>query len=133
MKHIFPLIYRFTFLLALLFVNSVDAKTQIINLTIANQEVNFTGTPAQAITVNNQIPGPVLHLKEGQPVVINVYNRLKVGTSVHWHGLLVPWQMDGVSGVSQAPITPGSVFHYRFTPHQSGTYWYHAHNGFQEH
>lgn len=132
MKRIISLIYCFSCLLALLFVDSVDAKTQVINLIVANQQVNFTGKPSQAIAVNNQIPGPVLHLKEGQPVVINVYNQLKVGTTIHWHGLIVPWQMDGVSGISQAPIPPGSVFHYRFTPHQSGTYWYHAHNGFQE-
>lgn len=132
MNRIISLTYSLILLFASLFVNSVEAKTQIINLTVDNQQVNFTGTPAQAIAVNNQIPGPILHLKEGQPVVINVYNRLKVGTTIHWHGLIVPWQMDGVSGVSQEPIAPGSVFHYRFTPRQSGSYWYHAHDGFQE-
>ena len=132
MNRIIQLIYSFTLILALLFVNQAEAKTQLINLIVAYKQVNFTGTPAQAIAVNNQIPGPILHLKEGQPVIINVYNRLNKGTSVHWHGLIVPWQMDGVSGVSQKPIPPGGVFHYRFTPHQSGTYWYHAHDGFQE-
>jgi FtsP/CotA-like multicopper oxidase with cupredoxin domain len=128
MNRIIGLILIFSLLPA----NPVEAKTQHINLIVAYKEVNFTGTPARAIAVNNEIPGPILHLKEGQPVVLNVYNRLNVGTSLHWHGLLVPWQMDGVSGVSQKPILPGGIFHYRFTPHQSGTYWYHAHNGFQE-
>lgn len=132
MKQMIRLIYSLFFSLALLFVSSVEAKTQHINLFVAYKGVNFTGTPAQAIAVNNQIPGPTLHLKKGQPVVINVYNRLNKGTSIHWHGLIVPWQMDGVSGVSQKPIPPGGVFHYRFTPLQSGTYWYHAHDGFQE-
>lgn len=132
MKHIVTLAYSFILSFVLLFVNPAEAKTQIINLTVAYKQVNFTGTPAQAISVNNQIPGPTLHLKEGQPVLINVFNRLNVGTTIHWHGLLVPWQMDGVSGVSQQPIPPGGFFQYRFTPHQSGSYWYHAHDGFQE-
>ncbi len=133
MNGIIPLAYRLTLILALLFINQAEAKTQVINLTVAYKQVNFTGTPAQAIAVNNQIPGPTLHLKEGQPVIINVYNRLNKGASIfHWHGLLVPWQMDGVSGVSQQPIMPGDIFQYRFTPHQSGSYWYHAHDGLQE-
>lgn len=132
MSRIFYLIYNLIFIFALFFTYPVAAKTQRINLIVDYKTVNFTGTPAQAIAVNNQIPGPLLHLKEGQPVIINVYNRLNKGTSIHWHGLFVPWQMDGVSGVSQKPIPPGGVFHYRFTPHQSGTYWYHAHDGFQE-
>lgn len=132
MKRIIRLVYGIALTLALLFVNQADAKTQVINLTVAYKQVNFTGTPAVAIAVNNQIPGPVLHFKEGQAVIINVYNRLNVGTSIHWHGLLVPWQMDGVSGVSQQPIPPGGVFQYHFTPHQSGSYWYHAHTGLQE-
>lgn len=121
-----------TSFLILFFTAPVEAKTQRINLIVAYKQVNFTGKPTQAIAVNNQIPGPLLHLKEGQPVIINVYNRLNKGTSIHWHGLIVPWQMDGVSGVSQQAIPPGGVFQYRFTPHQSGTYWYHAHDGFQE-
>ncbi|MFZ0219567.1 MAG: multicopper oxidase domain-containing protein [Candidatus Aquirickettsiella sp.] len=126
------LAYSLILILALLFVKPVEAKTQLINLTVAYKQVDFNASPARAIAVNNQIPGPILHLKEGQPVVINVYNRLNIGTSIHWHGLLVPWQMDGVSGISQKPIPPGGIFHYQFTPHQSGSYWYHAHTGFQE-
>lgn len=110
MKPIVTLVYSFTLSFALLFVNPAEAKTQIINLTVAYKQVNFTGTPVQTISVNNQVPGPILHLKEGQPVLINVYNRLNVGTTLHWHGLLVPWQMDGVSGVSQQPIPAGGFF-----------------------
>lgn len=132
MNGIIPLAYRLTLILTLLFINQAEAKTQVINLTVAYKQVNFTGTPAQAIAVNNQIPGPTLHLKEGQPVIINVSNRLNKGTSIHWHGLLVPWQMDGVTGVSQQAIPTGEAFQYRFTPHQSGSYWYHAHDGLQE-
>jgi len=120
----------FGFLL-LLTVN-VYAAHRVVNLIISYKTVNFTGTPAQAIAVNNQIPAPTLHFKEGDEVTINVYNHLNVGTSLHWHGLLVPWQMDGVAGISQTAIPPGSVFHYHFKLYQCGTYWYHAHMSLQE-
>jgi FtsP/CotA-like multicopper oxidase with cupredoxin domain/uncharacterized protein involved in copper resistance len=128
-------IIRYSGILAiplLLMLTQANAKIRVINLTVAYKRVNFTATPARGIAVNNQIPGPTLHLEEGEPVIINVHNQLDVGTSIHWHGLLVPWQMDGVTGISQTAIQPGGVFHYRFTPHQSGTYWYHAHTGLQE-
>lgn len=115
-----------------LLINSAYAAHRIINLTVGYKTVNFTGIPAQAIAVNNQIPAPTLHFKEGDQVTINVYNHLNVGTSVHWHGLLVPWQMDGVTGINQTAIPPGGSFQYQFTLYQSGTYWYHAHKGFQE-
>ncbi|HQS84487.1 MAG TPA: multicopper oxidase domain-containing protein [Alphaproteobacteria bacterium] len=113
-------------------INTVFADDQTINLTISYKAVNFAGKSVKAIAVNNQIPGPTLHLKEGDEVTINVHNKLDKGTTIHWHGLLVPWNMDGVEGVSQEPIPPGSVFQYQFTLKQSGTYWYHAHAGFQE-
>lgn len=118
-------------LLCLLAVNAYAAQ-RVVNLTVGYKTVNFTGTPAKAIAVNNQIPAPTLHFKEGDQITINVYNHLNVGTSIHWHGLLLPWQMDGVAGISQKAIPPGGVFHYRFTLYQSGTYWYHAHEEFQE-
>ncbi|WP_457608312.1 multicopper oxidase domain-containing protein, partial [Legionella pneumophila] len=85
-----------------------------VNLVVAYKTVNFAGKPRRAIAVNGQIPAPTLHFKEGDDVTINVYNHLDEGTSIHWHGLLVPWQMDGVDEVSQKPIPPGGVFHYRF-------------------
>jgi CopA family copper-resistance protein len=103
-----------------------------VNLVAAYKTVNFAGKLRKAIAVNNQIPAPTLHFKQGDHVTINVYNHLDKGTSIHWHGIILPWQMDGVEGVSQKIIPPGGVFHYRFTLRQSGTYWYHAHADVQE-
>ncbi|KTD19217.1 multicopper oxidase domain-containing protein [Legionella jordanis] len=111
---------------------STPVKTQIIDLTVGYKEVQFTGQRRLAVAVNNQIPGPTLHFKEGERVQINVHNHLNKGTTIHWHGLLVPWQMDGVEHVTQQAIPPGGVFHYEFTPLQAGTYWYHAHSDAQE-
>ncbi len=108
------------------------ASNPVVNLDIAYKTVNYTGKTTKAIAINGEVPGPTLHFKEGDHVTINVTNHLNEGTSVHWHGLIVPWQMDGVSGVSQNPIPPGGTFHYKFTLLQSGTYWYHAHAGLQE-
>lgn len=107
-------------------------REKVINLVISYKIVNLAGKPVKKIAVNNQIPGPTLHFKQGDHVTINVYNRLDQGTTIHWHGLLVPWQMDGVEGVTQEPIPPNGVYHYQFTLYQSGTYWYHAHAGLQE-
>lgn len=109
-----------------------QAQDRIVNLNVGYKTVNFAGKKEQAIAVNNQIPGPTLQFKEGDHVIINVYNHLDRGTSIHWHGLIVPWKMDGVEGVTQKPIPPGGVFHYIFTLHQFGTYWYHAHSELQE-
>ncbi|KTC66386.1 copper efflux ATPase (plasmid) [Legionella adelaidensis] len=111
---------------------AIPASTRIINLVVAYKWVKYAGRLRRAISVNNQIPAPTLHFKEGESVEINVFNRLDKGTSIHWHGILVPWQMDGVENVSQKAIPPSGVFHYRFTLHQSGTYWYHAHADVQE-
>ncbi|MGB6976427.1 MAG: multicopper oxidase domain-containing protein [Gammaproteobacteria bacterium] len=120
------------FILNLLWFPYAFAADRTVNLVVSNKTVNFAGKPIKAIAVNNQIPGPTLHFKEGDNVTINVYNHLSKGTTIHWHGLLVPWQMDGVEGVTQKAIPPGGVFHYQFTLKQSGTYWYHSHAGFQE-
>jgi FtsP/CotA-like multicopper oxidase with cupredoxin domain len=111
---------------------SILAQNRIVNLSIAYKVVNFTGKKVKAIAINNQIPGPTLHFKEGDTVTINVHNHINRSTSLHWHGIILPWRMDGVPGVSQQPIAPGGVFHYHFTLHQFGTYWYHAHKDFQE-
>jgi CopA family copper-resistance protein len=105
---------------------------RVVNLFVSYKMVNFSGQWRKAIAVNNQIPAPTLHFKEGDHVTINVYNQLDKGTSVHWHGIIVPWQMDGVTNVTQKAIPPGGVFHYHFTLYQSGTYWYHAHAEAQE-
>jgi CopA family copper-resistance protein len=103
-----------------------------IDLVVAQTPVNFTGRPRMAVTINGSIPGPTLRLREGDDVTIRVTNQLTKTTSIHWHGLLVPYQMDGVPGISYAGIAPGETFVYRFKLQQSGTYWYHSHSGMQE-
>lgn len=101
-------------------------------LEIGETPVNYTGRSRLATTVNGSVPGPVLRWKEGRTVTLRVTNRLKVPTSIHWHGILVPFQMDGVPGISFPGIAPGETFVYRFPVRQSGTYWYHSHSGYQE-
>ncbi|MHB1272623.1 MAG: copper resistance system multicopper oxidase [Rhodanobacter sp.] len=101
-------------------------------LEIGETLVNFTGATRMATTVNGQVPGPILRWKEGSTVTLRVTNRLRVPTSIHWHGILLPFQMDGVPGISFPGIAPGETFVYRFPVRQSGTYWYHSHSGFQE-
>nr|WP_232051901.1 multicopper oxidase domain-containing protein [Aquicella siphonis] len=112
--------------------SSLFAASREINLVVDYKAVDFTGKYRTAIAVNHQIPAPILHFREGDEVTINVYNRLNEETAIHWHGILVPWQMDGVLGISQKGIQPGQSFRYHFTLNQSGTYWYHAHAGLQE-
>jgi CopA family copper-resistance protein len=102
------------------------------DLRIGDTPVNFTGTPRSAITVNGSLPAPVLRWREGTTVTLRVTNTLPVATSIHWHGILLPFQMDGVPGISFRGIEPGQTFVYRFPVKQSGTYWYHSHSGFQE-
>jgi len=102
------------------------------DLVIAESPVNFTGKPRMATTINGSIPAPTLHWKEGDTVMIRVTNTLREATSIHWHGIVLPFQMDGVPGVSFAGIAPGTTFTYRFKVEQSGTYWYHSHSGTQE-
>ena len=103
------------------------------NLSIGEKTVNYGGHATEAVAVNGQIPGPTLHFKEGEDVVIHVTNTLKTTSSIHWHGMLVPAAMDGVPGLNGFDgIKPGETFTYRFTIRQSGTYWYHAHSGMQE-
>jgi len=88
--------------------------------------------PTRATLVNGMLPGPTLRWREGETVQIAVTNRLKEPTSIHWHGIRTPSEMDGVPGLSFAGIAPGETFTYRFPLRQSGTYWYHGHSGFQE-
>ncbi|BBD79196.1 multicopper oxidase [Aerosticca soli] len=102
------------------------------DLTIGDTAVDFTGARRIATTVNGSIPGPVLRWREGDTVTLRVTNRLAVPTSIHWHGILLPFQMDGVPGISFPGIAPGETFTYRFPVRQSGTYWYHSHSRFQE-
>ena len=103
------------------------------NLDIAREEVNILEKPMKKITVNGTIPGPTLHLTEGEDVTINVTNHLDEDTSLHWHGVLLPADMDGVPGLNGFPgIKPGETFTYRFKICQTGTYWYHSHSNGQE-
>ena len=85
-----------------------------------------------AIAVNGTVPGPLVRLREGQSVRIDVTNHLAEDTSIHWHGLLLPFQFDGVPGVSFPGIKPGETFTYEFAIRQNGTYWWHSHSGLQE-
>lgn len=102
------------------------------NLVIDETAVNITGRERTAMTINGQIPGPTLRFREGEEAVIHVTNRLDETTSIHWHGVIIPANMDGVPGVSFAGIPPGETFTYRFPVKQNGTYWYHSHSGLQE-
>jgi len=102
------------------------------NLIIDETPVNFTGKIRMATTINGSIPAPILRWREGDTVTIRVTNRLKVSSSIHWHGIILPYQMDGVPGISFKGIAPGETFTYRFKVQQAGTYWYHSHSGFQE-
>ena len=102
------------------------------DLSIDASPVNFTGRTRPAVTVNGSLPAPVLRWREGDTVTLRVANRLPVESSVHWHGILLPANMDGVPGLSFDGIHPGETFTYRFDIRQSGTYWYHSHSLFQE-
>jgi FtsP/CotA-like multicopper oxidase with cupredoxin domain len=97
------------------------------DLEIAPLTVNFTGRPRYATAVNGRVPGPVLRVREGDTVTLRVKNGLKEMTAIHWHGMILPPEMDGVPGISFGGIAPGETFTYRYTVRQSGTYWYHAH------
>ncbi len=109
-----------------------SAKTVEYRLTIAEEKVNITGRSATGMTINGGIPGPTLRFTEGDTAVMHVTNAMNVPTSIHWHGLLVPPDMDGVPFISFPPIQPGTTFTYRFPIRQTGTYWYHSHSGLQE-
>ena len=103
-----------------------------IALTIGDAHFTVGGRAGHACTVNGTVPGPIIRLKEGQKVRLAVTNTLKEDSSSHWHGVLLPFQMDGVPGVSFPGIKPGETYNYEFEVRQSGTYWYHSHSGMQE-
>jgi len=102
------------------------------DLSIDELAVNFTGQTRRAMVVNGSLPAPLLRWREGDTVTLRVRNRLREDTSIHWHGILLPANMDGVPGFSFAGIAPDGLYEYRFKVKQSGTYWYHSHSGFQE-
>ncbi|MFK4047872.1 MULTISPECIES: copper resistance system multicopper oxidase [Acetobacterales] len=110
------------------------AMPREFNLTLSHVTANITGRRRPAMAINGQIPGPVLRFREGEEVVINVTNRLREHTSIHWHGLILPSSQDGVPGISDGfqGIDAGGTHQYRFPLVQAGTYWYHSHSGVQE-
>jgi len=103
------------------------------DLSIGETPMNFTGSTKMAQTINGSIPGPLIRWREGDTVTLRVANRLAdENTSIHWHGVVLPADMDGVPGLSFRGIRPGETFTYQFDVRQAGTYWYHSHSGFQE-
>lgn len=102
------------------------------DLYIGELPVNITGAARTAMAVNGSVPGPILRWREGDTVTLRVRNRLKQDTSIHWHGIILPANMDGVPGLSFHGIAPDGMYEYKFKVHQNGTYWYHSHSGLQE-
>jgi CopA family copper-resistance protein len=110
----------------------VAANAGTYDLTVDKVMIDTGNFKRQGIGYNGASPGPVLRFDEGETVTINVTNNLDVDTSVHWHGLILPYEQDGVPTISYDGIKPGETFTYKFPIRQSGTYWFHSHSGFQE-
>ena len=102
------------------------------DLSIGELNVDFTGAVRRATVVNGQLPAPLLRWRQGDTVTLRVRNTLPERSSIHWHGIILPADMDGVPGLSYMGIPPGGSYLYRFTVNQAGTYWYHSHSRFQE-
>lgn len=123
----------FVFLVGVVTATLAHAKTSEYDLVIERRPVNVTGKSIEKITVNGTLPAPTLRFKAGEEAVIHVTNKMDQDSSIHWHGLLVPGNMDGVDGFNGfSAIRPGETFTYRFSLHQTGTYWYHSHSVGQE-
>jgi CopA family copper-resistance protein len=103
-----------------------------IDLYLERKDLLIGGKPGCAIAINGSIPGPVIRMQEGKEALIRVHNRLDESSSIHWHGILLPFNMDGVPGISFPGIPAGETFTYRYPIRQNGTYWYHSHTGLQE-
>lgn len=126
-----PRIFAFAAAAALMLAGA--ARASEYDLVIDDAPVRVGDRTAAGMTVNGTVPGPTLRFEEGEEVVIHVRNNSSEPTSVHWHGFLLPSEMDGVPGFNGYPgIAPGERFTYRFTVRQAGTYWYHSHSGYQE-
>src|SRR5690606_35318109 len=111
--------------------NMVDGVA-VYDLTIGETPFTVAGRRTKAVTINGTVPGPLLRLREGEESIFRVRNELREDTSIHWHGLLVTPEMDGVPGLSFPGILAGTTFESRFPLTQYGTYWYHSHSGLQE-
>lgn len=109
-----------------------EVSGEDIRLKIAHQMLTIDGKPGHGIGINGTVPGPLIRLREGQNVRLHVENALDEDSSIHWHGLILPFHMDGVPGVSFPGIKPRTTFMYEFPIVQAGTYWYHSHSGLQE-
>ena len=114
-------------------VPSTAGAANVVDLAIRKHPIRIADGTGTVVSVNGTVPAPLLRFREGLEVTINVRNEMPdESTSIHWHGLLVPWDMDGVPGVSFARIPARQTFTYSFKLRQSGTYWYHSHSGAQE-
>ena len=102
------------------------------NITVDEVTIDSGEFTRSGVGFNGASPGPVLRFREGEDVVIHVTNNLSESTSIHWHGLILPFDQDGVPDISYDGIDPGETFTYRFPIVQTGTYWFHSHTGFQE-
>jgi FtsP/CotA-like multicopper oxidase with cupredoxin domain len=102
------------------------------DLTIDQTTVNYSGKTKKALAINGQIPAPTLTFTEGDVAEIHVFNNLNEESSLHWHGILLPNEQDGVPYLTTTPIAPKSTHVFRFPIKQSGTYWYHSHSNLQE-
>ncbi|NKB87137.1 MAG: copper resistance system multicopper oxidase [Acidobacteria bacterium] len=103
-----------------------------IDLAIRRTALDIDGRRTSAVTIDGSVPGPLLRFREGGTATLRVHNELDEPTSVHWHGILLPPEMDGVPGISFGGIPPGETFEYHYRVVQNGTYWYHSHSGLQE-
>ena len=112
--------------------NNTPPRTVRYDLYIADTIVNFSGKSKRAIAVNGTIPMPTLTFTEGDTAEIYVHNNLNEETSLHWHGLFLPNQFDGVPNLTQMPIKSHTTHLYKFPIIQHGTHWYHSHTGLQE-
>ena len=102
------------------------------DLSLDYKAVNYTGQEGIATAINGSVPAPILRWREGDEITLRVTNNLAEDSSLHWHGIILPANMDGVPGMSFDGIKPGETFEYQFPANQSGTYWYHSHSGYQE-
>ncbi len=120
--------------LAIVFLLPASSQARVVeyDLTVGYKMVNFTGKERKAMAINGRIPGPTLTFTEGDRAIVRVHNEMDVETSIHWHGILVPNQYDGVPYVTTMPILPGETHTFTFDLRQTGTFWYHSHTNLQE-
>jgi FtsP/CotA-like multicopper oxidase with cupredoxin domain len=119
-------------LLAILLTTTARAELVKYNFDIDTKNVNFTNKNVVALAINNQIPGPTIEATVGDILEVTFNNKMNEETSIHWHGILLPNDQDGVLHLTTSPISPHSSFTYKYKITHSGTYWYHSHTGLQE-